>query len=283
MSCCCLCLAVGLGGGSGFQVFLSFYFFFFFFHFSSFLVGPAGGGRGSRGAVLGLLCGSKVGGERSPRPHGLILPTGERRESTELPGCSFASLKEIHIYGCLRRFFHSKVGFGRLKYFGKFSCLQKKKSWGGFSSSPPSPPVVWKHGSALGCGWQVVRGGSVGMLTPQRVPPPRGRPGFVPSLHRSSRNDPAAPPASPAASGTGNFKFPVPTPWISSSSVRPRGLHGAGGTSQTLQGDGPVLGENKTANALGNASSSSEDVTLLCARVLGTQMHLRGALLRLLA
>lgn len=47
--------------------------------------------------MLGLLCSSKVGGEPCPwLGAGLILPAGERRESPEVPGFSFAPLKVIH-------------------------------------------------------------------------------------------------------------------------------------------------------------------------------------------
>lgn len=73
---------VSLGGfGAAFQGLLSFYFLFLPSPFSSFV----GWAEGGEVRSWGCLCSTRWGGAVPPAGTGLILPTGERRESPGVP------------------------------------------------------------------------------------------------------------------------------------------------------------------------------------------------------
>lgn len=239
---------------SGFSLLL---FFFFPPPLSSFLVGPAGRVEGGSEAGGGevrcwvCFCRSKVGGEPCPQPGtGLILPTGERRESPEVPGFSFAPLKVIHVYGSLRRFSHCGAGFGGPKYLGEFSYLWKGEL-GWFSAFVPLPRGGFEARESpwvVAGRWFVeVSWGCSPLFAPRHLPGcvwggPSSSAGAVlglsSALHRGSRNDPAVASVSPATSRSGNLKFPVPSSLISSSSGAAVGVTWGGGGAPRKPGLG---------------------------------------------
>lgn len=197
------------------------------------------------------------GGRAEPPPHGLILPTGERRESAESPAFLSLLLKKYTFMALCVAFPAAEWGLGGGNLQGN-SVVCGRESWVG-SALHPRPRRRAGGTESPGLRPQVVGGVLWGCSrcshpTPPQVrgvPPPRGHPGAIPLCTAAPEMTPC--PSSPAAPGAGNATFPVPSPWVSSSSGAAAGHTGRGAPR------GPS-GGNKTANALGNPSFSSGDV-----------------------
>lgn len=203
-------------GGFAFQGFLSFDIFFFTpppfpILFSLFLSVRRGAGPEGESCGVGIAF---VAARWGATGAGSFFPPGKGgRRSLEVPG--FRTHTHLWLLA-----FPFAVGFGSLKDLGKFSSFGK--SCDGFF---PLHPRGFEAQQSAGMGlarwvWGLqglfpifgCRGGSHLLL--------QGHPGVL----LCSQNDLAAVSASPATSGSGNLKFPVPSSLLCSSCSTDRGI-----------------------------------------------------------